>query len=123
MIVKCNYCDKEFKITITRYNESKNKIFHCCREHAKLAKQENKVSYSEKINLVCQCCGKEFEVKESYYRKQSKRGQTPKYCSNDCRHLARRTLDRIECKCDYCGKDLVVADRNHKNHYCNQESK
>ena len=75
MIVKCNYCNKEFKITITRYNESKNKIFHCCREHAKLAKQEGKVKYSKEISLVCRNYGKNFKLKESYYNKQSKRGQ------------------------------------------------
>ena len=54
-------------------------------------------------------------------RKQSKRGQTPKYCSNDCRHLARRTFDRIECQCDYCGKDIIAIDKNNINHYCSQE--
>ena len=68
MIVKCNYCGKEFKITSTRYNESKNKIFHCCREHAKLAKQENKVSYCETITLTCEYCNENFTLKESYYR-------------------------------------------------------
>ena len=71
--------------------------------------------------LNCELCGKKFEITESYYRKQSKRGQTPKYCSNDCRHLARRTLDRIECRCDYCGKDIISVNKNNINHYCSQE--
>ena len=125
MIVKCNYCGKEFKISDSRYKNSKTKIFHCCKEHTALARElgtvPNLLANAPTMILNCELCGKEFEVKESYYRKQSKRGQTPKYCSNECRHLARRTFDRIECQCDYCGKNIIIADKNNKNHYCSQE--
>ena len=82
MIVKCNYCGKEFKISDSRYKNSKTKIFHCCKEHTALARElgtvPNSLANAPTMILTCELCGKEFEIKESYYRKQSKRGQTPK---------------------------------------------
>ena len=119
MIVKCNYCGKEFKITSTRYDESKSKIFHCCKEHAKLAKQEGKVKYSKEINLICEHCGKDFKLKESYYKKQSKRGQVPKYCSTDCR-IAEQRKNKELVKCDNCGKEIWVVKNKHQFHFCNE---
>ena len=109
MIVKCNYCGEEFKITKTRYNENKNKIFHCCREHAKLAKQEGKVSYCNEIELICEHCNKSFKLAESYYRKQSNRDQVPKYCSIECR-IAEQRKNKELVQCDSCGKDIWVVD-------------
>lgn len=151
MIVKCKYCGKEFNKKPSEIKKSKTGIFYCCKEHMNLDKNIGKSivkcsvcgkEYEKKnsqiyennfcskecqkkfkpiVSLTCEQCGKYFEIDESYYRKQSKRGQTPKYCSNDCRHLARRTFDRIECRCDYCGKDIVAIDKNNTNHYCSQE--
>ncbi len=120
MIVKCNYCGKEFKITITRYNESKNKIFHCCREHAKLAKQEGKVKYSKEISLICKHCNKEFKLKESYYKKQSKRGQIPKYCSTECR-IAEQRKNKEFVKCNNCGKEMLAVKNKNILHFCNEK--
>ena len=120
MIVKCNYCNKEFKITITRYNESKNKVFHCCREHAKLAKQEGKVKYSKEVSLICQHCGKHFKLKESYYNKQSKRGQIPKYCSIECR-IAEQRKNKEFVKCNNCGKEMLAVKNKHNLHFCNEK--
>lgn len=120
MIVKCNYCGKEFKITITRYNESKNKIFHCCREHAKLAKQEGKVKYSKEISLICKHCNKEFKLKESYYKKQSKRGQVPKYCSTECR-IAEQRKNKEFVKCNNCGKEMLAVKNKNILHFCNEK--
>lgn len=120
MIVKCNYCGKEFKITITRYNESKNKIFHCCREHAKLANQEGKVKYSKEISLICKHCNKEFKLKESYYKKQSKRGQIPKYCSTECR-IAEQRKNKEFVKCNNCGKEMLAVKNKNILHFCNEK--
>lgn len=63
---------------------------------------------------TCKTCGKEFK---SYYY-----GRANLYCSRECAAVGRRKLDRINCTCDFCGKEFVrKKDRaydNHKNHFC-----
>lgn len=153
MIVKCNYCGIEFNKKPSEVAKSKTGIFYCCRDHMNLDKnigkttvtcstcgkefekknsqihtnnfcsKECQLNFKPMITLFCEQCNKEFQIAESYYKKQSKRGQTPKYCSNECRHLARRTFNRLDCVCDYCGKEITIPDKNTKNHYCSQECK
>lgn len=149
MIVKCKYCDKEFNKKPSEVKKNKTGIFYCCREHMNvdrnIGKSSVKCSVCEKeferknsqiyehnfcskkcqlqfkpmMKLSCEYCNKEFKIAISYYRKQSNRGQIPKFCSNECRHLARRTLDRISVTCDYCGKDLIIVNKNRIKNFCN----
>ena len=123
MIVKCNYCGKEFKISDSRYRNSKSKIFHCCKEHTALAREQGTVPntiVAPTITLTCAHCNKEFELKESYYRKQSKRGQTPKYCSTECR-IAEQRKNRELVKCKNCGAEVWATKNKHTDHFCNEK--
>lgn len=144
MDVICNHCGKEFHVKPSVYKKNKTKVFYCCKEcmlsHKHVDKVIVKCAYCGKeierrvtevavnnfcnrecakkftptITLNCEQCGKEFTLKESYYKKQSKRGQTPKYCSNECKFDA---IDKIkngtveEVKCDYCGNMFLKSKR------------
>ena len=140
MIVKCNYCGKEFNIRPSFYEKSKTKVFYCCKEHmykdrnigktivrcdtcGKEFERKNSqvkdknfccrecfLAHKSKVTLVCAHCNKEFTVDESYYRKQSKRGQTPKYCSTECR-IAEQRKNRELVKCKNCGTETWGKSR------------
>lgn len=150
MIVKCKYCDKEFNIRPSAYKKSKTKIFYCCKEHMNKDRNIGKtkvkcttcgkefekinsqiykknfcckeclLAYKPKVKLTCVHCGKEFIIDESYYKKQSKRGQTPKYCSIDCR-LAEQRKNKIKSKCKNCGKEIMITKDKNKSNFCSQE--
>lgn len=147
MIVNCKYCNKEFNIRPSFYKKSKTKIFYCCREHMNIDRNigKTKVKCStcgkeiEKKNsqifehnfcskecqkkfkpikkLICEHCNKEFEIDESYYKKQSKRGQTPKYCSIECR-VAKQKSNREIVKCTNCKNDIWVTKNKNNNNFC-----
>ena len=143
MIVECKYCNKKFNIRPSAYNKSKTKIFYCCREHMNIDKnigytkvncstcnkefykknsqiykhnfcsKECQKNFIPKIKLICRHCNKEFELKKSYYDKQTKRGQTPIYCSKECKNSEQRK-DMEWIKCIQCGK-LFLKNKNKIN--------
>ena len=150
MIVKCKYCNKEFNIRPSAYKKSKSKIFYCCKDHmnkdrnigktkvkcATCGKEFEKknsqvkdlnfccrkcfLEHKPKVNLICEHCNKEFTVDESYYRKQSKRGQTPKYCSTECR-IAEQRKNRELVKCKNCGAEIWATKNKHNDHFCTEK--
>lgn len=128
MDVICNHCNKEFHIRPSFYKRNKTKIFYCCKqcmldhkhveskivacntcnkeinrrvtEIGKLnfCNQTCKLAYKPTIDLCCANCNETFTVDMSYYNKQSKRGQTPKYCSVECRVTQQRNdMETIDC--------------------------
>lgn len=142
MDVICNHCGKKFHIRLSFYKKNKTKVFYCCKECMLIHKHVDKVivkcdycgkeiekrvtevsshnfcnkecskKFTPTITLTCEQCGKDFTLKESYYKKQSKRGQTPKYCSNKCRFDARNKIKKgtvKEVMCDYCGKSFFKS--------------
>ena len=47
--------------------------------------------------ITCEICGKKFITRKTYAKKKR-----AKYCSRECMALSQR--NRVEKKCDYCGK-------------------
>lgn len=62
--------------------------------------------------LVCENCGKEFEVKSSDYRLTH---GGIKYCSKRCTGVALRTGNIVKCK--QCGKEFYST----RNEFCSQK--
>ena len=149
MIVKCEYCKKEFNIKPSVYKKSKTKKFYCCREHMNIDRgigktkvkcstcgkefekrnsqiykhnfcsKECQEHYTPMKEIICKQCGKKFEVPESYYKKQVKRSQEPKFCSIECRINSQRK-NKTLAKCDNCGKTIWTSkDNNHS--FCSEK--
>lgn len=106
--VNCSNCNLEFKVQ----QKFKNKKHHfcsskCCNEFNINNNLRNTVS-----TLICKKCGKKFNVKNSYLRKQTKRGQSVVYCSNECRfsdfNNFKKKYDFIldNLVCHHCGKKI-----------------
>lgn len=149
MDVICNHCNKSFHIRPSFYKKNKTKIFYCCKkcmlEHKHVEKIEVKCNtcgkkiikrktdigntnfcnmdclkaYKPMKKLICKECNKEFEVSESYYNKQCKRGQEPKFCSVNCR-VNNKRRDKYMMKCSICGKE--IWSKNYiENKCCSKE--
>lgn len=149
MIVKCKYCNKEFNIRPSMYKKSKTKIFYCCREHMNIDKNIGKTivkcstcgkeilkknsqiyehnfcnrecqkNFKPMKKLICECCNKEFKVADSYYKKQNKRGQTPKFCSKECM-IKKKGENKIKSSCSNCKKEIYITKGKHKLNFCSQ---
>lgn len=82
--VNCTYCNKEFLIYESRYNNLKNGRIFCCKECKQKWESENwcgenNPNYSGgNIIKICLCCNKYFEVPKH-------RENTAKYCSRECK--------------------------------------
>ena len=108
--IKCNcdYCNKEFETTKTKYNKSKN---HFCSRECQ-GKWNNK-----KVKCNCSYCGKEFEVGQYNNSKHH-------YCSKECYNKLREEKGKIKCNCAYCNKELNVKKsqyNNNGNNFCDNE--
>lgn len=105
MIVKCQQCGKEFKITPYKIKNGRGKYCSCeCYFVGKI----------KKIKRVCQQCGKEFKTDLS--RIKSGRG---KYCSVRCLTLSKtKKIIRI---CTQCRKEFSIQPntlKQGKGIYC-----
>lgn len=109
MIIKCDYCGKEFnkpKSHLTKHN-------YCCKECANLAQ-------TKKQKVVCEQCGKEF-LKKLCEIQSSKHH----YCSKEC-YEKFKNYKIIEVECAYCGKKLLRTEKDVKDYkklFCNNECK
>lgn len=97
----CNNCKKEF----SDYFENTK---YCSRECMNKFKRNNgKLKYKN-----CKICGERFRPSYS--------GQI--FCSVECR--VKSTENKIECKCEFCGKSFFrIASEVNKNehHYCSKK--
>lgn len=97
----CKNCGKDF-------SDYSNNTQYCSRECMYEFKRNNgKLKYK-----YCEFCGEKFRPSYS--------GQI--FCSVECR--VKSTENKIECKCDFCGKTFYriasEVDKN-KRHYCSKE--
>jgi hypothetical protein len=81
-IVDCFVCNKNIKITPSRFKNRNN--FFC----NKKCESEFKKSQNEKIKILCRICGKEFYRKKSYVNKRNKHDLTCSYaCMGEYRKI------------------------------------
>jgi len=88
MIVNCRYCEKEIKITESRYKRGNGKF---CSNECRL-----KAKARTKVKLICENCGKKFELWKR------KRVKNIKCCSLKCAGEYKKK--RIKTQCYKCGK-------------------
>jgi hypothetical protein len=77
------------------------------------------------LDVICDCCGKEYVCLISQYNKSKVH-----FCSIDCRKKYRKDEKKKRAvihKCDHCGEEFVRLDykeqRNTLKRYCSQECK
>lgn len=113
----CSYCGKQFK---TGQQNVRKKYNFCSSECCHNYHAENG-DVGKTTKLICEWCGNTFEVKNSYIRKQEKRGQHIKFCSKECyasyreyssiSFLSKNEIDELyllqkEIVCKNCGKHV-----------------
>lgn len=82
--------------------------WHHSKECSEWAKENYKTSlakvHTEKINRICECCGKEYNTDGS-------KKTVSRFCSNACKSKWRRDnhLDVILVKCVVCGNELYTT--------------
>lgn len=110
---KCDYCGKELYKTKSQIaNTSNNFCSHECADKFRSEKHRK--------NVVCEICGKSFNIKKS---------QNQRFCSIECQGKWQSTqvgqlnprYMRKTIKCDWCG--LEFDEKRHKindfdNHFC-----
>ena len=114
-ICVCNTCGKTFK--------SGTKNANYCSNACKPQSQQNRI----KVN--CCICNKEI-FKTPYALKRSKHI----YCSVECKNKGNSKFysgenspnlkEKIECKCDYCGKEMLLNEYDYnisEHHYCSNK--
>lgn len=72
---------------------------------------------SKKYKAICDCCGKEFLVASSTYRKLQDGRQKHSYCSVECKSLSQHTGNDVTCA--NCGK-IFYRRKQHINRNENQ---
>ena len=143
MIIKCDYCGKEFNKRESHIKRSKhNYCSDICKNLAKNKQIEVKCDYcgkiikkkqkeikraknhfcckecfdlyrKQRIKNKCLYCGKEFE---------SVKSRPKKYCSKECQKL--NTTKKV--KCDNCQKEIVISNYKYKRsikHFCDDKCK
>lgn len=84
----CVVCKKE-------YNVGKGK-----RTTKTCSKQCRKIYASDRVNIVCKCCGTTFSVNKA-------RKDTAAFCSYDCMYKYKSAINSFETQCTNCGKSLL----------------
>lgn len=110
--VKCNYCKREYKQTVSEYNRKnkENKKHYCSKE---CYKKELESKYEQKY---CKHCKKAMPL--NYHSSVST------FCSKKCAIEYRKEQSTIKSKCKCCGKEIIrmkskVKDSN--NIFCSKE--
>lgn len=105
--VECDVCGHAYRVPPSRAATHDRKF--CSAE----CKSEG---YTDRVSLVCDHCGAEFE------RKRSLADSERHFCSNECKGKAYRTKETVSCA--NCGTDVerYVADIDrYKNLYCSRD--
>lgn len=142
--LSCSYCGKHFKTGTRNVHKKYNFCSsECCHKY-----HDENDDIGKTTKLVCEWCGKEFEVKNSYIRKQQKRGQNIRFCGKDCyasyreyssvSFLSKEEIDELyelqkTSTCANCGKHVhktllqLFKFKNTKHKFggmfCNQQCK
>ena len=72
------------------------------------------MAYGEKETIICETCGKPFEILKSIIKAKQNYGTEIKYCSKQCRYNSMKTGKIIKCK--NCGKEFYST----RKIFCNQ---
>lgn len=102
---KCKYCG-EIKL-VNKFESGRNKCRSCRSDYRE--KRYNDVLKYKYIH-VCDYCNKQF----------SSANKNSKYCSVECQGKSYKKV--IECKCNYCGKEIEIKPnkyKKNKNNFCN----
>jgi 5-methylcytosine-specific restriction endonuclease McrA len=80
-----------------------------------------RIKTGERITIVCETCGKEFELLKSVYRHRIKTTK-PRYCSLKCRGIGmRKEGTHVETTCTQCGKLFTKrSDHITDNNFCSK---
>lgn len=114
----CPVCGKKF---LAQRNKAKYNF--CCSPECSAKNPNNRIiNNSGTMTLICQHCGKEFEKRVSYVKKQERRGQPVKFCSKECSLAAygRTKKNMINTTCEVCGSHFQYKE-GHKKRFCSQE--
>jgi len=80
---------------------------------------------TKKIKLICNFCGKEYELSESSYRAEKHKHPNKQwFCSSTCAYQGLRKLKRVKTFCTLCKKDLEMDEHafaRRKEHFCDNK--
>lgn len=97
MIIKCDYCGKEFNRDLNQILKTKN--HYCSKECQGLAKRTRKL-------VKCEYCGKDFEKVNFFYNRDKHH-----FCSYECRAKSQYKENNIIIKKDYA--EIVVNSQKY----------
>lgn len=111
--VACPVCGKKFLQQKRLVHEN-----HCCSPECSAKNPANRLLMGQETTLICKHCGKPFNKKVSYIKKQEKRGQPVLFCSRKCFNDYIHP-DTVKVKCKNCEKIIkVTKDREDKINFC-----
>lgn len=131
MLIKCEYCDKEFNRKPSHVKRNKNNFCgKVCSDKWKIGKRSQ--SSVERIKHNCHYCSSEIKVKPSKYKMFLEGVYEDLFCNKYC--LANwqrvswkekgspRFKKRIEKICDHCDSEYLITQRKEENsRYCSSE--
>lgn len=106
LVVKCDYCEKEFNVTNYTYNRSKT---HCCSKDC-----SNKLR-NKKVRVSCKNCGEEIFVIKSRAEKHQ-----AFFCCKKCESTYKYNESHKTISCEVCGKDIILKNSS-KQRFCSVE--
>jgi len=110
--VKCNCCEKEYKIIPSKYANNKTKLFYCS------SKCYEEFKSKSNVKVVCASCESEFTIRKSKYEKSKSKVF---YCNADC--YSKEKSNKIKFKCETCGKEKTVKKSSYdlcNHHFCSK---
>ena len=113
---QCEFCGKFFraKKSVVRIGKGKFCSQKCHSEYQKTLIGPKSIKYKKPISLICNQCGKKYDVKPH-------REITSNFCSQDC--YTRFQDKKIKALCDNCGQTYYVKRSEYEssaNHFCSQ---
>ena len=110
---QCEYCGKSFRAMKSEVRIGKGRFCsrNCHSKYQKTLIGSKNIRYKKPISLVCNQCGKKYDVKPH-------RKDISKFCSQVCyTHFQNK---KVKAVCDYCGQSFYVKRSEYEssiNHF------
>ena len=113
----CSYCNKEYEVLTSTYNQSKEGLHFCSRKCSSNYMKETK---SSKETFICENCGKEIIKNSDTYNSEAKHH----FCSKECLGEYNTKQNTITLTCSQCRQEFgrpKSAFKEAEHYFCSQK--
>ena len=113
----CSYCNKEYEVLTSTYNQSKEGLHFCSRKCSSNYMKETK---SSKETFICENCGKEVIKNSDTYNSKAKHH----FCSKECLGKYNTKQNTITLTCSQCRQEFArpkSAFKEAEHYFCSQK--